>query len=99
MHLLMPHLQQHFDQMLLKLGVFAAQGVQVESWLKGELLATCAILEGIGVVEAFEREVKVPEGRIDMRIRLEGRWHWVELKQLARGGAGRDVLQLSWVFW
>jgi hypothetical protein len=66
--------------MLLKLRVFAEQGVQVESWLKGELLALCAILMRMGIVEAFEREVRVDGGKIDLRIRLEGRWHWVELK-------------------
>ena len=85
METLIPHIRQHFDAQTLKLGVFRSKGTQVESWFKGELLALFAILERIGIVSDIDREVTVPEGRVDMRLRCGGRTHWVELKHFLVG--------------
>ena len=77
---LLPHIRQHFDAMTQKLGAFVEHQVQVEAWFKGECLALATVLRGFGVIDAVDREVKVPTGRIDLSITMAGRRHLIELK-------------------
>lgn len=81
MHTFIPHIRQHFDGLTQKLDAFAEHGVQVESWFKGECLALAMILQRLGIIDGFDREVRLPSGgRVDLRINCAGHSHWIELK-------------------
>lgn len=76
---LLEHLRAQFDPLDDRMRSFARHGVQLEGWFKGELLVALDSLKAAGVIKKFDREVKRPEGRIDLVIDSPG-LHWVELK-------------------
>lgn len=62
---------------------FSSYGVQLEGWLKGELLYFLDVEKTGGRLHAFDREVSFGQGRrkIDIKITYEdGVCAWVELK-------------------
>ncbi len=85
---LIPHLVNHFDGLQDRLACFCEQGVQVEGWFKGELLALLSELRRNASVERFDREVKIEAGRVDITAHLGGKCHWVELKHWHIGKQG-----------
>lgn len=58
---------------------FAKHGVQVEGWLKGELLLIFDALVQRQIIQTFDREVPCSRARIDMGVQME-QMHWIELK-------------------
>lgn len=77
-HLVEP-LRAHFDPLQSRMRSFASHGVQLEGWFKGELLFALDAMKEAGSIVKFDREVKRPEGRIDLMVESSG-LHWVELK-------------------
>lgn len=78
------HLISKADQ----LGCFHRQGVQIEGWLKGEILYFLESQLGSGLLAGFDREVRVPlrnkQKRVDIRLDVtdgaSASIVWVELK-------------------
>jgi len=70
---------------------FADQGVQVEGWLKGELLAFLTEEWAAGRIAGFDREVLVGVGKrkadltIDLQVGSQQCCAWVELKHYLIG--------------
>ena len=77
---LLPQLRKHFDSLQDRLTLFAQQGIQVEGWFKGELLLAFSRLLSNGTIERLDREVRFPEGRVDISLARGGRENLVELK-------------------
>ena len=77
---LIPYLKAHFDKLEDRMCSFAAHGVIVEGWFKGELLATLDLLVHRRVIERIDREVPYHgRRRIDLFVQSGGP-HWIELK-------------------
>ena len=66
---LLPRMQQHFDALQDRLTCFCDLGIQCEGWFKGELLTLLTQLRKEGVVQDFDREVRVDGKQIDVMIR------------------------------
>ena len=73
-------LKCHFDQLRNRMPVFCQHGVQVEGWLKGEMLFALEHLKDNGIINNFDREKKNGNQRIDINISKNEESHWVELK-------------------
>ena len=77
---LLPPLREHFDSLEDRLVLFARQGIQVEGWFKAETLLVLSRLLSEGTIEALDREVRFPEGRVDITFTYRGQLHLVEIK-------------------
>lgn len=77
---LMPRLRSHFDQLEGHFRCFLKYGVQVEGWLKGELLVALNEMLEEGIIGAIDREVRVGSKRIDFVIETDRGPQWVEAK-------------------
>lgn len=79
-------LKNHFDGKKEIMGCFCNQGVQLEGWLKGELLYLFSNFKKSGDLSDFDREVKSPisNQKIDFRIEFQkGNGNiifWLEIK-------------------
>jgi hypothetical protein len=77
---LLPEMKRYFDTMQDRFTCFYDLGFQSEGWFKGELLTLFSQLRSKGIIQELDREVRVGVGRIDVRILLNGVYHWIELK-------------------
>ncbi|MFN8448101.1 MAG: hypothetical protein U0521_05810 [Anaerolineae bacterium] len=77
---LLPRMKQHFDTTQDRFITFCNLGFQSEGWFKGELVNLFSQLQREGVIQELDREVKVGTKRIDVMIRLNDMYHWIELK-------------------
>jgi hypothetical protein len=77
---LLPRMKQHFDTTQDRFVCFCNLGFQAEGWFKGELVTLFGRLQSEGIIQEVDREVKVETKRIDVRIRLNDTYHWIELK-------------------
>lgn len=77
---LLPSLTQHFEMTQDRFRCFTQLGFQSEGWFKGELVTLFNQLQNEGIIQELDREVKVEKGRVDVRIRLNNTYHWIELK-------------------
>ena len=79
-------LKKHFDDKNGIFTCFCTQGVQIEGWLKGELLYFLSQLKETGKINDFDREVKSPVSnqKIDFKLELKTNNNieiiWLELK-------------------
>ena len=79
-------LKKHFDDKNEIFTCFCTQGVQIEGWLKGELLYFLSQLKETGKINDFDREVKSPVSnqKIDFKLELKTNNNieiiWLELK-------------------
>jgi hypothetical protein len=70
---------------------FADQGVQVEGWLKGEILAFLSEEKSAGRLRGFGREVPIQDSKcradltLDLRPKAEDPQIWIELKHYLIG--------------
>jgi hypothetical protein len=77
---LLAKIKTHFDILDDRLKCFSALGVQVEGWFKGELLFLLSKLKNEGLINAYDREIKIKRGKIDLSINKNGSHHYIELK-------------------
>lgn len=77
---LLPAMKQYFDRMQNRFSCFCHLGFQSEGWFKGELLTFFSELQQGAVIQELNREVTVGTNRVDIRIRLNETYHWIELK-------------------
>lgn len=77
---LLPELTQHLEPLQDRLSCFCEYGIQAEGWFKAELLTLFATLLRRGEIDALDREVRQPGGKIDLYLEVGGQPHWVELK-------------------
>jgi len=77
---LLPRMKQYFDTTQNRFICFHDMGFQAEGWFKGELLTLFSELQHEGIIQKLEREVKVGTKKVDIRIRLNDTYHWIELK-------------------
>lgn len=82
MEVLLLEFKKHFTGLRDRLECFYRREVQVEGWLKGEILFLLDRLQQAEKIIGFDREVRSRLGRktIDIAIDLESGRHWVELK-------------------
>lgn len=78
-------LKSHFDDQsqLARLKIFNVQGIQVEGWMKGEMLYVFAQLKDRGIIEKYDREVCIKQKsrkKCDLQITMESKKYWIELK-------------------
>lgn len=70
---------------------FAEQGIQVEGWLKGEILTFLTAEKCVARIAGFDREALVGDGRrkadltVDIQEGAEQRRVWIELKHYLVG--------------
>lgn len=77
---LLPYIKAHFDNLQDRFITFRNQEVQVEGWLKGELLLLLSQMRDSNNIEDLDREVKHGRSKLDLKIHLTGGIHYVELK-------------------
>ncbi len=77
---LLSRMQQHFDTMHDRFICFHDLGFQTEGWFKGELVTLFSQLQREGIIQELDREVLVGTKKVDVKIRLNGLNHWIELK-------------------
>ena len=73
-------LRIHLDAVEDRLDCFSRYEVQVEAWLKGEILTFLDRLKRDRRIAGFDREVSINGGKIDLAIDVGSVRHWVELK-------------------
>jgi len=82
MNNLIPALAAHFDKLQDRMKCFHKYGVQVEGWFKGELLLALDSHVSSGVIQSFDREVRIGRSRkrVDLKVTIDECTHWIELK-------------------
>jgi len=76
-------IREHFELLQNRYTTFAKQGVQLEGWLKGEILVALDRLYERQVIKGFDREVPFATGskrKIDLTVDTFESRNWVELK-------------------
>ncbi|OQX53736.1 MAG: hypothetical protein B5M53_06600 [Candidatus Cloacimonas sp. 4484_209] len=99
-------LRDHIDRWFLDkeeyFRFFAKNDTRLESWFKGELIVLLEKLRNRGLIENFERELKVntSSGRkqIDFAIDINGVTHFCELKALCISQAKNTQRNLAFYF-
>lgn len=97
MEQLIPHLREYFDRTSDRLRSFHRHGVQVEGWLKGELLLALDQLKERSVIRSFDREVRLRGKRIDLAVDHDMTRYLVELKHWTSDQKGKHY-DASWYF-
>ncbi len=80
---LIPHIQKHFADCADRYSTFSRMGIQLEGWVKGELLFLFDSLMQEGKVDRIYREVSFENSsrrKVDLVVRTRDDEHWVELK-------------------
>jgi len=77
---LLPFAKMHFDGVEDRLECFIYSQVQVEGWLKGELLFLLTLLRNNGIIKEFDREIRIGRRRIDLSIDLGNSSNYIETK-------------------
>src|SRR5260221_8946873 len=77
---LLPRMKQYFDTTQNRFICFRNMGFQSEGWFKGELLTLFSEFQREGIIQELDREVMVGTKKVDIKIRLNETYHWIELK-------------------
>jgi hypothetical protein len=82
---LVDRFRSSLDLSLNRFRAFYNHGIMVEGWFKGELITILDSFQKDGIIDGFDREVRIEKKRVDLSVEILGCHHWIELKHWLNG--------------